>query len=192
VIIGELSFRRALNEIGSTLGVTVAHERVTEACDARVRANAEVFGRIRPDILALTRDLRSAGLVLGVISNCFAEDVATWSRSELAPQFDCHVWSFSTGRAKPDPLIYREATERLGVPPGETLFVADGGDDELGGAARAGLQVAQVIWFVSRPLTLGIPHLRAPADVRRVVEEHPTAVDTLTTNTVVGMVTDQS
>ena len=46
--------------------------------------------------------------------------------------------------AKPDPRIYRIACERLGVEPGECLFVGDGANDELPGAERAGMTAVQL------------------------------------------------
>lgn len=169
VLVGQLSFREALNEIGSKLGVTIAPAHIEEACEDRIRAKAEVFGRIRPDVLALTHDLSARGVRLGVVSNCFAEDVSPWSRCGLAHYFGCLVCSFEVGVAKPDPQIYRIATDRLGVAAADTVYVGDGGDDELIGAERAGLRVAQATWFVSRPFATTTPRLGAPEDVWRLV-----------------------
>jgi HAD superfamily hydrolase (TIGR01509 family) len=41
------------------------------------------------------------------------------------------------GAAKPDRAIYAAAAEDLGIEPARLLFVDDGSDDELAGAARA-------------------------------------------------------
>ena len=43
------------------------------------------------------------------------------------------------GFLKPHPETYRVVCERLGIAPPECLYVGDGGDNELTGAAAAGL-----------------------------------------------------
>jgi FMN phosphatase YigB (HAD superfamily) len=57
------------------------------------------------------------------------------------------VFSYAVGFVKPEPGIYLEAAQRLGVDPVNAVFIGDGGDDELAGAERAGLQAAQATWF---------------------------------------------
>ena len=63
--------------------------------------------------------------------------------------------SFAVECVKPDPQIYRTTIEQLGVNPAETLYIGDGGDDELAGAERAGLRAAQAGWFVRREASPG-------------------------------------
>ena len=48
------------------------------------------------------------------------------------------------GFLKPHPETYRVACERLGIAPGECLYVGDGGDNELTGAAAAGLHAVLI------------------------------------------------
>ena len=62
-----------------------------------------------------------------------------WDSTALAPLFDVAVLSFDVGMAKPDPRIYELATERLGVAANDCLYVGDGSDGELSGAAQAGM-----------------------------------------------------
>jgi putative hydrolase of the HAD superfamily len=169
VLCGHLTFGQALIEAARRLDVALPAERVQRACDERARANAEVFQKIDPDIIALTRDLQSRGMRLGTISNCMAEDAAPWPRSALAPQFACAVFSYAAGCVKPDPRIYLVATEHLGVSPAETVYIGDGGDDELDGAQRGGLRAAQARWFVSRAELSSVPLLLKPQDVLRLV-----------------------
>ena len=52
---------------------------------------------------------------------------------------------------KPDPEIYLRTADALGVEPAQCLFVGDGANDELGGAARVGMTP---VLFVPR----GEPH----------------------------------
>ena len=94
--------------------------------------------------------LRSRNVRLGIVSNCFAEDVAAWSQCSLASYFDCTVFSFEVGVAKPDPEIYMEATRRLGVAASDTWFIGDGAQEELSGAEQAGLRAFRALWFLRR------------------------------------------
>ena len=98
----------------------------------------------------MTDYLRRRSLRLGIISNCFAEDVAAWPGCSLASRFDCTLFSFEVGLAKPDPEIYIEATRRLRVDVSETWFIGDGGHEELSGAEQAGLRALKALWFLKR------------------------------------------
>ena len=98
--------------------------------------------------------LRAQGMKAGLLSNCTAEVVAVWEDSPFPPLLDASVLSAAVGVKKPDPAIYHLACERLGVAPDECLYVGDGGDWELGGAAKVGME----------PVLLRVAHER-PEDV---------------------------
>lgn len=72
---------------------------------------------------------------------------------------------FAVSCVKPDPRIYLMAIDQLGVFPADTLYVGDGGDGELTGAACAGLRAAQAAWYVARALPGTIPIVATPRDV---------------------------
>ena len=150
VTAGRLSFRDALRDITNTLGGHADEVTLRRICDDRVRTKARAFAQIDPLVLTTIDHLRSRGLHLGVISNCFAEDVVEWPQSSLASRFDCTLFSFEAGLAKPHPAIYLEATRRLGVSASDTWFIGDGQDNELLGAERAGLRSFQALWFLKR------------------------------------------
>jgi putative hydrolase of the HAD superfamily len=169
VLCGHWTFEQALIEIGKRLNADVSPELARRASVERTRANAEVFQKIDPDIVALTRDLQRRGVVLATMSNCMAEDAAPWPTCALAPHFTRAVFSFAAGCVKPDAGIYQIAVEELGVSPAETLYIGDGGDDELAGAERAGLRAAQAGWFVSRAELSSVHVLAKPQDVLRLV-----------------------
>lgn len=154
IVLGHLSFREALTEISRTLIGRVDTVAVARVCEERVREKATAFAAIDEDVVALISQLRRRGLSLAVISNCFAEDVSSWSTWPLAPEFQCSVFSCVAGLAKPDPEIYLKATRGLGVEPDTAIFIGDGGDGELVGAGKAGLRAFRADWFSSR-----LPHV---------------------------------
>ena len=149
VVLGQLSFAEALTEISTTLTGTADVAAIRRICDQRIQEKAAAYADINDEITALVADLRDRDVALGVVSNCFEEDVLAWSDCTLARGFQCTLFSFAEGVAKPDREIYLRATRRLGVEPSTTLFIGDGGDDELVGAEGAGLRACRALWFTS-------------------------------------------
>jgi putative hydrolase of the HAD superfamily len=84
--------------------------------------------------------LRRRGLRLGMISVCSEDVPARWPETDLAGLFDVETFSSSCGLMKPDPEIYLLTLDALGVEPSDCLFVGDGANDELAGAARVGIE----------------------------------------------------
>jgi putative hydrolase of the HAD superfamily len=152
---GRVTLRHALNQIATKAGSDVDDVTVDRLRDERIRTKAGPFEQVEHQILMLVDYLRGRNLRLGVISNCLAEDVEGWARCPLASRFDCTVFSFDVGLAKPDPAIYIEATRRLQVDASQTWFIGDGGSDELTGAMQAGLRAFRALWFLRR-----WPHFR--------------------------------
>jgi epoxide hydrolase-like predicted phosphatase len=77
-------------------------------------------------MLTLIRDLRSAGLTTGLLTNNARELRALWW--DLLPYdelFDDIVDSSDVGVRKPNPAIYRLALDRLGVTAHRTAFLDD-------------------------------------------------------------------
>ena len=93
----------------------------------------------RPGTLEALTALRSMGYRTGLISDCSGEIPIVWSKTQLAPFFDTTVFSCVAGVKKPDPRIYKMATDRLGVVPQECLYIGDGGSNELTGASQVGM-----------------------------------------------------
>jgi putative hydrolase of the HAD superfamily len=149
VMVGQLSFPDALAEISRVLTDRVDRRAIALLREQRVREKAAVFAHISDDIVALLDGLAEHGIAVGVISNCFEEDVLAWTHCPLAPRCRCVLFSFVEKRAKPDPEIYRRAVRELGVRPETTLFVGDGANDELAGARLAGLRSLRAAWFAT-------------------------------------------
>ena len=167
VMTGRMSFRQALSDIATSFGNHAEDATLQRMCAQRIRAKGEPFAQVEHQVLMMLDHLRSRGLLLGIVSNCFAEDVVAWPHCSLAFRLDCTVFSFEVGIAKPDPDIYVEATRRLRVDVSEAWFIGDGAHDELSGAERAGLRAFRALWFLRR-----WPHFkneaRSPASVSSV------------------------
>jgi FMN phosphatase YigB (HAD superfamily) len=78
--------------------------------------------------------------------------------------------SCEEGVAKPAPDIYLRALDRLDARADTTVYVGDGADNELAGAAHAGLRAYRAVWFIRSPSHAGAwLELGACADVLNVV-----------------------
>ena len=186
VTVGRLSFRQALEEIALSLGQHADEATLHRICDGRVRAKARPFAQIDRDVVTMIDHLRSQGLRLAVISNCFAEDVVSWPQCAIASRFDCTLFSFEVGLAKPDPAIYLEATQRLGVSASDTWFIGDGQDKELSGATQAGLRAFRALWFLKRwphyrEAPSSVPDLSNIEEILTLVEHSHESVDSAST-----------
>jgi putative hydrolase of the HAD superfamily len=94
----------------------------------------------RAGVLETLRRLRELGVLVGLITVCSEDVEVLWPSSAFAGLFDAEVFSSSFGLSKPDPRIYLHCCELLGVEPPEAVFVGDGANDELAGAARVGMR----------------------------------------------------
>ena len=132
------STEESLVHICRRLGVEASEESVARS--ARIRFEYSRDSLVpRPGVAETLSALKDRGYKVGLISNCTEEVCRLWESTPLAPLFDVAVLSFDVGLVKPDPRIYELATERLGVDGKDCLYVGDGSDGELSGAAQAGM-----------------------------------------------------
>jgi 2-haloacid dehalogenase len=99
-----------------------------------------------PDVL---RRL-SESVQIGVVTNC-SEELGQLVAARVGVRFDPVVTAEAAGAYKPRPEPYRLALERLGLQPGQALFVA-GSPSDIAGAAAVGIDVW---WHNRRRLPLG-------------------------------------
>jgi putative hydrolase of the HAD superfamily len=137
MIVGEITereyWRRRSDELGRVLGRT----------DWTLRAFMHTLFElidVRPGAARLVEDARAAGVPVGVLTNDLTafhgEDAM--AAHPLLSDVDVLVDGSVTGVLKPDPRAYALAARRLGLPPGEIVFV----DDmpwSVAGARRAGM-----------------------------------------------------
>ena len=95
--------------------------------------------RPREGVVETLDELRARGLSLGLISVCSEDVPAAWPETPLAGRFDAATFSSECGVMKPEPEVYLQTADALGVDPAETLYVGDGANDELRGARDVGM-----------------------------------------------------
>jgi putative hydrolase of the HAD superfamily len=129
----------SLRWVAARLGATPTDEQIDVAAGVRLAAERS-FGEPRAEAADVLGALRDRGLRIGLISDCSAELPEYFPELPIAPYIDAPVFSFVTGVRKPEPANYLACCAALGVAPADTLYVGDGGSNELDGAQRAGLR----------------------------------------------------
>ncbi|GIP26179.1 hypothetical protein J23TS9_13090 [Paenibacillus sp. J23TS9] len=141
-------FPSVLREIFSTMGHDVNDEIIESLHRERINAKLIPFNNIDKAILSTLDQIKKMGIKIGLISNCTPEEVTAWESSSLSKYFDDAVFSYQVKLAKPNPMIYQLACERMGVSPTESLFIGDGGSNELDGATKVGMSTYHATWFI--------------------------------------------
>lgn len=172
--VGEISFADSLRRVLREAGVAVSPARVSALERKRIETKSACFDHVRPDVYELLEALKARGLRLAIVSNCSADEVVGLGQSRLYPYFGAVVLSYEVGLRKPERGIYELAANRLGVSPGECLFVGDGGSRELQGARAAGMTAVQAKWYTNehpwkRESLDGFLIAERPLDVLRVL-----------------------
>lgn len=92
-----------------------------------------------PDTLAALRQLRDAGLRLGVLANQPESAADDLQRNDVLPLMD-DVWlSDAVGLMKPDPAFFQLALDAWQLPPNQIAYVGDRPDNDVRPARALGL-----------------------------------------------------
>jgi len=135
---------QTLSDVAWSVGGNPTTTQVTEAVALRLSLEWTNARRIRAGAVDLLLRLRSAGLRIGVVSDCSHELAAHWDRLPLTEFVDAVVLSFTEGVRKPDPRMYAAICARLSIAAQDCLYVGDGGSHELTGAAAAGMHAVRL------------------------------------------------
>lgn len=144
--------RQTVAVIADRLGVQLTGAQLNEAAQTR-RAVQESMFELRPEALGVIGHLRSAGMRIGLVSDCTTELPDAWSRLPLAALVDAPVFSCVEGTRKPDPRLFRKVAADLGTDPDRCVYVGDGGGRELTGASSVGMRAVLLAgpdWHVHR------------------------------------------
>jgi putative hydrolase of the HAD superfamily len=100
---------------------------------------AGLFDRADPGARAALREVKGAGLVVGVVSNSNGSAHALLDGAGLASELDFVIDSGLVGVEKPDPRIFRLGLERAGVAAHEAVYIGDLYSIDVLGSRAAGL-----------------------------------------------------
>jgi len=144
--IGLRSLEDVITEIMKKNGV-YSEALLAKVLSRRTASKVEVFLHLHEEILPMLEELKRRDIKIGLISNCFSEEVFAIRGSVLYPYFDACMLSYEQGIMKPAREIFVRCMKRLEVSPGECLYVGDGGSRELEAATEVGMKALQATWY---------------------------------------------
>ena len=102
-----------------------------------------MWSTLNEQMLAWVYAVQDAGFKIGILSN-MGEELLKYMRQEFGwlGRFDHHTWSCELNIAKPDPAIYLHTCDKLGVAPGEALFLDDK-PENIAAAESVGIEAIQ-------------------------------------------------
>ena len=150
--------QESIRYICRELGVPVTEEQIEKAAALRLDYTIKTL-KPRQEALPVIKKLKSMGYKVALISDCSPETPTAWPKTQFKGIFDVTVFSCVAGVKKPDPKIYKMATDSLKVKPQDCLYIGDGSSTELTGARQAGMT----------PVLIRIPD--EPVDVHFVDRE---------------------
>jgi putative hydrolase of the HAD superfamily len=110
-----------------------------------------------PGALDLLRQLKDAGMKLGLVTNGVSETHREKiALLQIAEYFDAIFLADEVGMVKPDPLLFAHACTKLRTAPSESAMVGDRYERDIAGALEAGLFT---IW-------VNVRNERVPKDAR--------------------------
>ncbi len=132
------SVEENLVEACRRLGRKANRPQIAQAAALRYRFTQKALIPDAETLNALA-ELKSRGLLLGMITNCASDTVKCFPQSPLATYIDAAAFSCEERIQKPARAIYETACRRLNVKPLECVYIGDGSSEELTGAAAVGM-----------------------------------------------------
>ena len=143
VAAGAGSTEQLKREFYSTLlpetGVT--DQQLTDAveCAFTLARNEMLWRTTEEGTAQVLDDLKTAGYILAVVSNSDGRIERAFEQAGISGYFDFFIDSYKVGIEKPDPEIFRLATEKAMVVPEQAAYVGDLYWVDVVGARNAGL-----------------------------------------------------
>lgn len=144
---GKITVEEVLEQILKEFGC-YSEELLQELVGKRCATIEACLEHKHSEIVPMLQALKSQGISIGLISNCYLEEATRIRKSELFPYFDAVCFSNEQGICKPEKEIYHRCVEALSVQPEECLYVGDGGSRELETAEELGMKAVQATWYL--------------------------------------------
>ena len=128
----------------------IPDSKLREVATIRQERFAEGMHAVQSHVLQALDQLQQAGLSLAICSNADWMERNGWESSPLSQRFDSAIFSCDVGYVKPEPEIYQLCLDELKVKAQDTVFVGDGGSNELAGAKAMGMTTVMTTEITSQ------------------------------------------
>ena len=161
-------------ELFEKLAQLSACDTAADAVARRFRAEFPSCVKRDPEAIAVLDGLRAAGVPLGLLSNGspgmqLAKLRACGAAPFLPPRQ--RLFSGAIRMEKPDPRAFRLLADRLGVEPGEILFIGDDVERDIAGATAAGMIACQFL-RPGRERAAGVPVIESLVELPKLLTAH--------------------
>lgn len=119
----------------------------SERCVRALWAEHDAFNlwrRVPEGLVDALARVRAAGVRVCIVSNSEGKLAELFARLGLSSSFDHVIDSGIVGVEKPDPAIFRIATERFSIDPSRALHLGDTVATDIDGARNAGIRSALI------------------------------------------------
>ena len=144
--IGLRTFEDVIAEIMERNGIS-SESLLNKVSRKRLATKTELFAHLHEEIIPMLEELKRRDVKIGLISNCFSDEIFAIRGSKLYPYFDACMLSYEQGVMKPDKEIFSRCLKKLNVAAKECLYVGDGGSKELETATEMGMKALQATWY---------------------------------------------
>jgi putative hydrolase of the HAD superfamily len=135
--------RQTLARLCAILGAEADEKTLDAAVELRLAIERRL-ATPREDSISVLRALSERGLAICIISDCGPETPSIWPSLPFAELVTQPVFSCDLRARKPHPSLYEVAARRIGLAPGDCMYVGDGGSRELTGALAAGMRAVRL------------------------------------------------
>lgn len=130
--------------------ISVMDDQKKEILELRKNRFQKSLVYVDSKVLQVLSDIKKSGKRLCLISNADVIDVMYWKRSPLSILFDDAIFSYEVGYVKTQSEIYQIGLNKMDTIPEKSVFIGDGGSDELRGAKKLGMKTILSGYFLEK------------------------------------------
>lgn len=135
-------------QMARAIDPSISDDQVKAATENRIARFGAALHEIPDETSTVLQCLKARGKRVGLISNADVMEVAAWGQSKIRHLFDSTIFSCEVGCVKPEKTIYELSLRELDVSPSESVFVGDGGSNELEGAKNVGMATIMITGII--------------------------------------------
>ena len=139
-----------VKELVTLGGWTIPDNTLRQVASDRQQRFADGMYAVQPHVLETLDELRRDGLSLAICSNADWMERCGWESGPLSQRFDTVIFSCDVGYFKPEPEIFQLCLNALNVKAQDTVFVGDGGSNELAAAKEMGMTAVMTTEIISQ------------------------------------------
>lgn len=137
-----------IKNMAQAINPNISIELIQKATQNRLLRFEEALINIPKNTINTLEKLKLMNKKIGLISNADVSEVYGWEKSPIKKYFDSVVFSCIVGLVKPDKEIYEYSLNELNEKPENSVFIGDGGSNELQGAKEVGLSTIMITGII--------------------------------------------